>query len=72
MPTYDYRCEANDQIIEVHHRISEKMKTWGELCDMAGIEPGDIPLDTAVTRLVTGGNFNKMSPPIKLNSILPK
>ncbi len=56
MPTYDYRCEANGRVVEVQHRISEAVATWGELCERAGIEPGDTPSDAPVVKLATGGN----------------
>lgn len=56
MPTYDYRCEANGQMVEVNHRMSEEVKTWGELCEKAGIEPGETPTDAPVVRMATGGN----------------
>jgi len=56
MPTYDYRCEANGQTVEVQHRMSEELRTWGELCEQAGMSPGDTPMESAVTRLATGGN----------------
>ncbi len=56
MPTYDYRCEANDRIVEVVHRMNDVVQTWGELCELAGIDPGDTPPDSPVTRLATGGN----------------
>ncbi|HEY5791109.1 MAG TPA: zinc ribbon domain-containing protein [Gammaproteobacteria bacterium] len=55
MPTYDYRCSANDRVIEVQHRMSESLATWGELCAAAGIEPGDTPPEAPVARLATGG-----------------
>lgn len=55
MPTYDYRCEANGQTIEVKHRMSETLTHWGQLCEMAGIAPGDTPTDAPVERLATGG-----------------
>jgi hypothetical protein len=55
MPTYDYRCEFNRQIVEVKHRMNERASTWGELCALAGIPPGDIPLDSTVEKLITGG-----------------
>ncbi len=29
MPTYDYRCETNGQVVEVKHGMSEVLKTWG-------------------------------------------
>lgn len=55
MPTYDYRCEFNGQIIEVKHRMHERASTWGELCAIAGIDAGDTPLDSSVEKLITGG-----------------
>ena len=55
MPTYEYRCAVNDRMVEVNHRISEKLHNWGEVCDVAGIDPGDTPADSAVERLATGG-----------------
>lgn len=57
MPTYDYRCNANGQTVEVIHRMSEQLNTWGELCEKAGIEPGDTALDSPVQRLANGGNI---------------
>lgn len=57
MPTYDYRCTANGQVLEVQHRMSEQANTWGELCSFAGIEPGDTPPDSPVERLATGGSL---------------
>ncbi|MBK1630459.1 regulator [Thiohalocapsa halophila] len=57
MPTYDYRCEANGRVVEVSHRMSEKLATWGELCERASLDCGDTPADTPVQRLATGGNL---------------
>lgn len=57
MPTYDYSCQANGQVVEVNHRINELLSTWGELCTKAGIEPGDTPADSPVSKLATGGNI---------------
>ncbi len=56
MPTYDYRCEANGQVVEVSHRMSENMATWGDICERTGMAVGDTPLDSPVQRLATGGN----------------
>jgi hypothetical protein len=56
MPTYDYRCDTNGQVVEVSHRMSENLATWGELCTRAGIASGDTPADSPVHRLATGGN----------------
>ena len=53
MPRYDYYCEHNQQIVEVNHRISEKLKIWGEVCAKAKIEPGKTPLTTPVNRVIT-------------------
>lgn len=57
MPSYDYRCVANGQIVEVKHGISDKLKTWGEVCACAGITLGDTSAETPVERLITGGQF---------------
>jgi hypothetical protein len=56
MPTYDYRCNQNGQVLEVQHRMSENLATWGELCERLGISPGDTPAEAPVHRLATGGN----------------
>jgi hypothetical protein len=57
MPTYDYACAANGRVVEVSHRMSEDLITWGELCAKAGIERGNTPADAPVKRLATGGNI---------------
>jgi hypothetical protein len=57
MPTYDYRCDANGQVLEVSHRMSESLSTWGELCARVGLDGGDTPADAPVHRLATGGNI---------------
>jgi hypothetical protein len=59
MPTYDYRCEANGLTVEVKHRISEEVYTWGELCSLAGIDTGDTAANAPVRRLATGGQVVK-------------
>ncbi|MBK1693838.1 regulator [Chromatium weissei] len=56
MPTYDYRCETNDRVIEVSHSMRDTLSTWGELCARAGLELGDTPANAPVQRLATGGN----------------
>ena len=61
MPTYDYRCEANQKVYEVKHSMSERLDTWGELCERAGFSAGGIALDTRVTRLITGAGLVKSS-----------
>lgn len=59
MPTYDYRCEADQQVYEVKHAMSVNIATWGELCEAAGMSTGDITPDTKVTRLIHGGGVVK-------------
>ncbi len=56
MPTYDYRCEVNDTVVEVRHAMSHRIMTWGELCDTAGIDPGETEEIAPVSRLANGGN----------------
>ena len=57
MPTYDYRCDTNGRVVEVSHRMSDTLATWRELCERAGVEPGDTPANSPVHRLATGGNI---------------
>lgn len=57
MPSYDYQCAANGQVLEVRHAMSEKLTTWGELCENAGVDLGDTPADAPVERLITGGGI---------------
>jgi hypothetical protein len=61
MPTYDYRCEANGRVVEVRHSMSEQLATWGELCNLTGLEPGATPPDSPVERLITGGQVVRSS-----------
>ena len=61
MPTYDYLCEANGQVLEVKHAMSEAVKTWGELCERAGITCGDTSPEAPVSKLATGGQGVKRS-----------
>lgn len=55
MPTYDYLCNANGRVVEVKHRMSERLNTWGEVCALAGVDVGDTPAGSRVQRLATGG-----------------
>ena len=58
MPTYEYRCEANGRVVEVNHKIAERVKTWGELCKRAGIAPGRTEAKAPVTKLMSVGFVN--------------
>lgn len=55
MPTYDYFCESNGRKVEVSHKMSEQIDSWGELCDRAAIDLGDTPPETPVRKLISGG-----------------
>ena len=55
MPTYDYFCETNGRKVEVSHKMSERIDSWGELCDRAAIDLGDTPAQTPVRKLISGG-----------------
>lgn len=57
MPRYDYHCEENGWTVEVRHGIHDKLKSWGEVCKLAEIEPGDTPLTAPVERLVSAPNL---------------
>ena len=61
MPTYEYFCSQNNQIVEVKHSMSEKLKTWGEVCEHTGIDLGSTTADTTVKRLISGGQFVQSS-----------
>lgn len=53
MPTYDYRCDDNGRTLEVRHGMTTSLKTWGELCEMLGMEPGPTPEATPVRKVFT-------------------
>jgi len=55
MPTYDYRCEQNSRTVTVQHGMKEAIRNWGELCQRAGLEPGDTPATAIVERVISGG-----------------
>ncbi len=56
MPTYDYRCIENNQVVEVKHSINEKLTTWGEVCGHTGMDLGTTSANSPVERLITGGH----------------
>lgn len=61
MPSYDYFCEANGQVVEATHSMQERLATWGELCAKAKLDPGETPADAPVRKLITGGGVVKAS-----------
>lgn len=56
MPSYDYRCPANGEIVEIEHKMAESVTTWGEVCRRAGRPLGGTPSNAKVERLITGGS----------------
>jgi len=57
MPSYDYRCIENNQVVEVKHSMNEKLSTWGEVCDYTGVDLGGTSADSPVERLIAGGQI---------------
>lgn len=55
MLTYQYRCEQNGETVEVRHRMTEKLTTWGDVCARLERDPGATPAETPVERLISGG-----------------
>jgi hypothetical protein len=55
MPLYEYRCEANGQLIEVQHRMDERLFNWGELCERAGMSTGRTDPEAPVDKLMSAG-----------------
>jgi hypothetical protein len=55
MPAYDYYCDANGRTLELRHGMNERVSTWGELCLLLGIEPGDTRPAEPVRKLIRSG-----------------
>jgi len=55
VPTYEYRCEANGRMVEVRHNMAERLATWGELCERAGIPAGKTDPGAPVEKLISAG-----------------
>lgn len=57
MPKYDYLCEANGRTVEISHPMAERLQTWGEVCERAGLRLDDTPANSPVRKLITGGGI---------------
>jgi hypothetical protein len=55
MLTYQYQCASNGEVIEVRHRMTERLETWGQLCEHAGVDLGKTPASEPVERVISGG-----------------
>jgi hypothetical protein len=69
MSFYDYYCPANKRTVEVRHAINQKLKTWGEVCQKAGLEPGKTPLDSPVERLIAAPEVSSPTGNSKLKEL---
>ncbi len=58
MPVYRYRCVENQAELEVVHRMTETLRTWGELCALLGREVGDTRPEAAVERILFAPNLS--------------
>lgn len=50
MPTYEYYCEANGESLDVIHSMQTELTSWGELCEVAGVDCGETPKDAPIMR----------------------
>lgn len=55
MPLYEYRCPANGRVVEVRHKMAERLATWGELCERAGLPIGDCAAHSPIEKLISAG-----------------
>jgi len=69
MPTYVYLCDANGASVEVVHRMAEDVKTWGELCELAGRDQEDTPADAPVRREVFAPGIQSVRGPAELKNL---
>lgn len=61
MPLYEYRCPANGRVVEVRHKMAETLTTWGELCERAGLPPGDGDPHSPIEKLISAGFIGSAS-----------
>jgi len=69
MPTYVYLCEANGASVEVVHRMAEDVKTWGELCELAGRDREGTPADAPVRRQIFAPGLQRVRGPAELKNL---
>lgn len=53
MPYYEYHCSANGRTVEVRHGMDERLTTWGQLAERAGVSTGDTPEGAPVEKLIS-------------------
>jgi hypothetical protein len=52
VPTYTYRCVANGRRVDVLHDAGTSLRNWGEVCYVAGLDPGRTDPAAAVERVL--------------------
>ena len=53
MPHDEYHCASNGHTVEVHHRMNERLETWGEVTRLPEGDPGETPADAPVERIMS-------------------
>lgn len=53
MPRYEYRCETTGEVFEVSHGMAERLGTWGEVAQRAGLPLGEVPAGAPVTKVIS-------------------
>lgn len=63
MPSYDYFCESNRALVEVSHDANVVLRNWGELCYVAGLQPGTTDPAAPVRKVLRSApaSISKMS-----------
>ena len=57
MPAYSYFCDANQILVIVHHDMNTRLTTWGEVCYINQLDPGETDPAMPVRKLITAPNI---------------
>lgn len=52
MPVYLYRLQDTGERIEARHSMKDEPQTWGELCQLAGLDPAGHEPGVRIERLI--------------------
>ena len=50
MPSYEYECPANGQVLQVRHSIHTVIRNWGELCFATQTPLGETDFEAPVRK----------------------
>lgn len=53
MPYYEYHCPENGRTVEVRHGMHERLETWGQLAERAGMPTEGTPDDAPIAKLIS-------------------